>query len=123
MIITVLAVPYFEIKSFFEGREQTRISNAIANHDKAWFISVTDPDLPSLFKDSEDRIAFQFHDIDGTLQSDFYPNMQFFTPEMAKKIVAFITNADSQSGEDILIVNCMAGISRSGAIANFARRI
>lgn len=46
-----------------------------------------------------------------------------FTDELAKEIVDFILNIWDDPEEKVLYINCMAGKSRSGAIATFAAYI
>ena len=47
----------------------------------------------------------------------------FFSDELAREIVDFVLDLYARPEEKVLYVNCMAGKSRSGAIATFAAYI
>lgn len=46
--------------------------------------------------------------------------MQLFADDQADEIIRFLKNCQSRPQQEVLYVNCMAGISRSGAIVRFA---
>jgi predicted protein tyrosine phosphatase len=49
-----------------------------------------------------------------------YPQYILFSEEQAAKVAKFMADRKAEKGDDILVVHCDAGISRSGAIAEFA---
>jgi hypothetical protein len=115
-----------------------------SQHERVWIVSVTNsPDYPTncfegwedgpvpLVEDGEDRIALAFDDIeprrDGENGVELNRDSRFvyFDEPMAKKVCVFIDRAhkDDVARRDLLLVNCHAGVSRSGAIADFARAV
>lgn len=126
-INTTIAVPYDVMRDYLRGNPTNRIASMAQNFDKVWIISITNPQMAArndnvspLISDGKDRIALQFHDVDS-------PDCDWktipFDSEMAEKIVAFIKKAHSNGTNDMLVVNCHAGISRSGAVSYFARHV
>ena len=124
-IKAAIAVPYYVMKEYLTGSWPfNRISTMAQNYDKVWIISITNPtiegredNVPPLVTDGEDRIALQFHDIDSV---DCDHKTIPFDLAMADKIVNFIKKAHQGDSNDLLVVNCHAGISRSGAVSEFA---
>lgn len=128
------------MKQFLEdknGSSLSRLNSLAGFHDRVLIISVTNAakfdswKTPILItEETPERIAFQFDDVEDRFDYDtgtLYERNEddtYFSPEMAKKICEFIrrhqANEDTQ---DLLVVNCQAGISRSGAISNFVREI
>jgi predicted protein tyrosine phosphatase len=51
---------------------------------------------------------------------DKHPDATLFKKSHAKKIIAFIDRAQKKSKDATLVIHCMAGISRSGAVGTFA---
>lgn len=49
-----------------------------------------------------------------------YPNYILFNQDQAMEIVNFINDRQKESGDDMLVCHCDAGISRSGAVGMFA---
>jgi predicted protein tyrosine phosphatase len=126
MIKTVKAISYQDMKDYLDGRSNQ--AKFIADkHDSVWLISITDPNVLPIVKLSPKSLPLQFHDADpGPLPttSQKFRHIQFFDMHQARKIANFIVNAQkSGDSNDILLVNCMAGISRSGAIADTARAL
>lgn len=127
-INATIAVPYFVMKDYLTGSwPHNRISAMSRNFDRLWIISITNPitelredGLFPLFQDAEDRIALQFHDIDS---EDCDAKTIPFNKEMADKVVKFLRMANKGESNDLLVVNCHAGISRSGAVSFFARSV
>jgi protein-tyrosine phosphatase len=59
---------------------------------------------------------------DDQTVSVMFSKEKLFTDEDAEKIVSFISEAHKNlKSNDALLVNCMAGVSRSGAVVDFAR--
>jgi predicted protein tyrosine phosphatase len=92
-------------------------------------ISITDPEEDRLFAEETDRIlTFQFHDVDPawfqgpTWTDEARSKYRWMTPEEAKRCVEFIRRHHAKPEACALYVNCMAGISRSGAVGTFAHR-
>ena len=134
-INSAIAVPYFVMKDYLTGGwKHNRISAMSQNYDRVWIISITNPNMPvansnikptiiePLVQDGEDRIALQFHDIEGN-PDDYNPGTVFFNNDMAKKVVKFLAKANEGDSNDLLVVNCHMGISRSGAVVDFARSV
>ncbi len=124
-ITTCLAVSYATMLRIRNGSFQPH--KAFNNF---WVISVTDPDAPRLFGDSYNILTLQFHDIDpGPLTTDKIQHITqaegkiLFDDVMAKKVIEFVKKASNTSGKGLMLVNCMAGISRSGAIASYVQRV
>lgn len=128
-INATIAVPYAVMKDYLRGNPTNRVASMAQNYDKVWIISITNPwsststdNVPPLFADSEDRIALQFHDIEGEPE-DYDPETVFFNKIMAEKIVRFLRKANEGDSNDLLVINCHMGISRSGAVSFFARSV
>lgn len=128
-ITATIAVPYSVMKDYLRVNPTNRIASMSQNFDNVWLISVTSPispnnieNIPPLVEDGEDRIALQFHDIEGD-PLDYDPDTVFFNKDMAKKIVEFLRLANKGESNDLLVVNCHLGISRSGAVSSFARTV
>jgi predicted protein tyrosine phosphatase len=49
-----------------------------------------------------------------------YPNIPLFKKEQAEDVVKFLNDRKAEQTDDILMVHCDAGISRSGAVAIFS---
>lgn len=124
-----IAVPYSVMKDYLRGNPTNRINSMANRYDKVWIISITNPftststdNLPPLVQDGEDRIALQFHDVEADYE-DYDPGAIPFDRIMADKVVSFLKKANQQDSNDLLVVNCHMGISRSGAISFFARSV
>lgn len=96
------------------------------------FISIADPQIGPLYPgipNTSKFFALQFNDIGPgpedehkTAEELGYAGCTLFTDEMAEEIVQFLLNAHKETSEpELLIVNCMMGVSRSGAVVDFAR--
>ena len=129
-IVTVRALSYSTMAEYLRGANELDPCRALARaHEKVWIVSVTGPRMAPLVIDGADRIALAFDDIEP--QTDRItgvelgrdPSYVYFDEEMAAKICAFVRRAheESPARRDLLLVNCLAGVSRSGAIADFVR--
>ena len=49
-----------------------------------------------------------------------YPDYLLFNKEQAKQVVKFLEDRKKERGGDVLCLHCDAGVSRSGAVAEFA---
>lgn len=129
-ITAALAVPYSVMKDYLHGNPTNRIVAISQNFDRVWIISITNPFIntstnncvPLIHEETEDRIALQFSDLDGN-EEDRHPDSILFNKDMAEKIVGFLKEANSRDSNDLLVVNCHMGISRSGAVSWFARSV
>ena len=124
-----IAVPYEVMEDYLRGNSTNRIATLARHYDHVWLISITnaysfhfDPSRP-LLRDGEDRIALEFDDIDH--QSTAIHTYTPFDKSMALKVASFIKRAHESNpdGQDLLVINCHAGISRSGAVSSFARSV
>ena len=133
MIVATKAIPLHDMTTFVYGSNE-RLKQFAGQFDNVWIISVTDPDVEALFpEDTESAISLKFHDADPDMIPTFLfgleteqEKMKYFDSNQAKKVISFIKHADRSGGrnsKDLLLVNCMAGISRSGAIVHFARNL
>lgn len=131
-IVAVKAVPYYVMKEYLEaGSSLNIISRLLQSYDKLWIISITNHDITPLVRNDEweDRMSLQFDDVtpkvdlvSGDLEFD--SDFVYFNNNMAVEVCKFIREAHWDSpGSDLLVVNCHAGISRSGAVSDFARRV
>lgn len=142
-IVTVRAVPYTVMAGYLRGESPLNpCAVAASSHARVWIISVTNaPQCPlnvfegwsdgpvPLVTDAEDRLALAFDDIEprksatgGELRPEGFT---FFDDAMARRVCDFVARAhgDHPTRRDLLLVNCHAGVSRSGAIADFARTV
>lgn len=133
-IRAVRAVNYGTMKEYLKGNPSCSIAAQAAHHDRVWIISITgfydSLSCPELIRqDKEDRIALQFDDVEDSY--DDYtgitkprdPDFTYFDESMARKVCEFIKRAHESNAEsnDLLVVNCHMGISRSGAVSDFVR--
>lgn len=133
-ITEVRAVPYFVMKDYLDGNPVNSITIASERYDKTWIISVTNADdtkykTPVLIpQDREDAIALAFDDVEPKLHYGWgevcNEKYTYFTNDMARKVVDFVNRAHSNpDSNDLLVVNCHMGVSRSGAISDFVRTV
>ncbi len=145
-ITTVRAVSYSHMAEYLRGDSPARPCAALAaSHGRVWIISVTSsPRCPinafegwndggpaALVEDGDDRIALAFDDIepraDLSTGADLGRDARYvyFDHVMAQKVCRFVRRAhgDAPARRDLLLVNCHAGVSRSGAISDFARTV
>jgi predicted protein tyrosine phosphatase len=143
-IVAVRAVSYEVMQDFLRGNPLNPCAVAAARHGKVWIISVTSAappwdglegapagELPPLVEDAVDRIALVFDDIEPHVDRATGVELGrdegfvYFDEVMAEKVCAFIRRAHEEDAAraDLLLVNCHAGVSRSGAIADFARAV
>ena len=135
-IVTVRAVSYEVMADYLAGNPLNPCALAAASHDRVWIIGVTNaPTCPlnafegweegpvPLVKDADDRLALSFDDIEARDDRPRDPRFVYFDEAMAARVCAFVRRAheDDPAAVDLLLVHCHAGVSRSGAIADFAR--
>ena len=115
MITRVFAKAYYEMRELAENQREYLDKNCV--------ISIIEPGVSVIFKeDTPSRITLSFHDIDPKAFPspadclDYQP----LSESDALRIVEFIKQNHAHHSKQVLYVNCMAGISRSGAVARFA---
>lgn len=90
--------------------------------EKFNIISIIDPDCEFLFEEplKPNIIQLKFSDIEGNEPEGCIgsENWILFNEDHGKKIIEFLDNMDMSKD---LVVHCSAGISRSGAVGDFAR--
>jgi predicted protein tyrosine phosphatase len=144
-LTTVHAVSYDAMAEFLAGANPLgACATLAARHDRVWVVSVTnsarcplncfegwdDGPVP-LVQDGEDRVALAFDDIEPKVDAASGIELGrdgryvYFDEAMARRVCAFVDRAhrDDAASDDLLLVNCHAGVSRSGAIADFARTV
>ena len=121
------AIGYQAAKEFAARDPRSPTVSILSLYDRVWSISITDIDprcVPVYPSDSDDVLRLKFEDIDAddlAAQAILIGGPpRLFTSEMADAVCAFIRRAHASDGRDLLVVNCMAGVSRSGAVATFA---
>lgn len=102
----------------------------VENFKDTIFISVNEPEFPEgepyFKKEHKNVLTLHFHDTDDSFSKEIinmqgdYAISQLFTEEMAQKVINLLQYAKDTNVKSV-IVHCTAGISRSGAIASFAR--
>ena len=89
-------------------------------------VSIIDPEEEPIFAPDTDRIiTVRFHDLDPEwpVNTDLDPKYVFMSAEDAKRIVDHVLKFHDHPAPWAFLVNCMAGISRSGAVATFVQRL
>jgi len=94
----------------------------------AFVISIVDPEHEPIFERDTDRIiTLRFHDLDPQWpvdpERDARPSYVFINEEDAKRIVNHVVKFHEHPEPWEFLVNCMAGISRSGAVGTFVQRM
>lgn len=111
-IRTVRAVPYTTMKQFLNDMDCMPSLEA-EEHEKTYIVSITNPDMmPLVRKNTETSIGLQFDD-DGIS----------FTKKMAIEICQLVKKAMDDPADVYFLVNCQAGISRSGAVSAFVQQL
>ena len=91
------------------------------------FISIVEtPDLRFLQQKSPREITLSFADIDPDdrfFSSSEEEDYVLFDDKHADAIIDFLIDAITEPESEMLFVNCMAGISRSGAVITFVSDI
>lgn len=135
MLVAFKAISYVEAKRFAVSHHLSTTTGLAQNYNRTWIISITEPNeelCPPIYtSEMSDVLPLQFEDIDA---DDWRKHdiefvdlkggpVRLFTTEQAKKVCEFIRRAHAEPGHDLLVVNCYAGVSRSGAIVAFARQV
>ena len=96
------------------------LDSALTNREKLQLKLLSCTDILSL--QFVDCSAIEAHD-ESYVEELEKINSSIFNENHCEQIISFITEANKKSEKEILIVHCMAGISRSGAIGTFANDI
>lgn len=136
MLVAFRAIPYREARLFANRHPSSITLTQSFSYDRTWVVSVTEPRAISygsaIYEAETDNVLpLEFEDIDlddwqsngiAPVTVDGNP-LRVFTAEQAKRVCSFVRRAHAAPGADWLVVNCMAGVSRSGAIVEFARQV
>lgn len=142
-IVTVCAVPYEVMADYLRGDNPLNPCAVAAEaHARVWIISViSSPQCPinvfeawgdgpvPLVERAVDRLPLVFDDIepraDPSGDDVRDPRFVYFDEELALRVCEFVrlAHGDDPARRDLLLINCHAGVSRSGAIADFARAV
>lgn len=116
-INAIKIIPAEEMRSFKETGEFSH-SYLLEHFDGVVVISITDHDVPPIFPEASNTVLpLVFDDGDPERETLLRP----FTRSHAEAILNFLVKHDDRDDNLLLLVNCMAGISRSGAVGSFAR--
>lgn len=124
-IVNALALSYVEMQQFLNNnnRESTNLipPNLLSLNPTYRFISITDPKVPSLFSSNNSLVLqLKFHDIvPENISWTSKSGLVLPNKEHAKQIVEFVQTVNTLSEPVLLLVNCMAGVSRSGAVVTY----
>ncbi len=103
-----------------------------ARHDRipatACVVSIVDPEEEPIFEEDTERIiTVRFHDLDPQWpvdpERDPRPSYVFMSADQARQIVDHLLRFHAHPAPWEFLVNCMAGISRSGAVGTFVQRV
>jgi len=91
-------------------------------------VSIIDPEEEPIFAPDTDRIiTVRFHDLDPQWpvdpERDPRPSYVFMSAEQARQIVDHVLKFHEHPAPWAFLVNCMAGVSRSGAVGTFVQRL
>jgi predicted protein tyrosine phosphatase len=92
--------------------------------DHVRIISITDPEADLIFPaETQNILTFAFDDVEANDMSGITPYYTLFSRADAFRVVQAIQRWHAEDATLSLVVNCMAGISRSAAVCEFARRV
>lgn len=109
---------YIKTANLEEMKAFSKTKGLSENPKIAW-ISILDPNKPEpLFEDSPNKLTEYFYDVPYDLYSSSTKELEYaaITQEQADRIAKFVHD-NSQAG--VFIINCTAGVARSGAIAEY----
>lgn len=125
----IVALSKSLFNKFLEDQKVT--SDNVAQQDKAFFISILNPDddTPSYFSGETDNVKIMtFPDVDREMDVPVFKSnpapddkvemmhLVPFTKDQARELYQFIKK---HKDRDVCIIHCTAGVSRSGAVASF----
>jgi predicted protein tyrosine phosphatase len=135
-IKSVRAVSYRAMERWRDEPHSSPLTSWTLWFDNIWVVHITDVGAQLLFRESDKLISLQFEDIDpnwfgkskGYMEDDdqiasgMFSGERIFSQPDAEKVLDFLKKANLRGDtNDALLVNCMAGVSRSGAVVDFAR--
>ncbi len=126
MLTAAKALSYESMKSLLQNQSELLEKNS--------FISILPPDLQAKEEvkkiwpgDSDRWMSTYFEDVRPehmhlipSLEEELGRRFSLFHDEQADRIIEFLSSCHSRQSNETLFVNCVAGVSRSGAIASFA---
>lgn len=119
-IRTVRAVSLATMREFLRGAPNVAAHEAAA-HDSTYIVSITDPaTFPLIRRPTVNQLQLQFHDVDDHGREEGYV---FFDEAMASDVCALVRRAQEDPADVYFLVNCHAGVSRSGAVSWFVRQV
>lgn len=100
----------------------------IQNFDKIAVVSITDIGMPRIFEKSipGEVCSLVFNDVEPNNIPDFKPSEsqpEFMTDGQAKEVVEFIDYLQGLQEKILLMVNCVYGMCRSGAVVNYTGHV
>lgn len=114
MIHNAVALSYEDMKLF--------IRKGVPDHVR--IISITDPEADLIFpSETQNILTFAFDDVEQNDMSGVSVYYTLFSRADAYRVVQAIQRWHAEDATLSLVVNCMAGISRSAAVCEFARRV
>ena len=119
MITTVTVLSY---EGMLERAKHYRIPANV------FVVSIVDPEEAPIFAADTDRIiTLRFHDLDPEWpvdpERDPRPSYVFMSEDHARRIVDHVLKFREHPERWELLVNCMQGVSRSGAVGTFVQRV
>lgn len=91
--------------------------------DRFYIISIYGDGMKPFDIHSQDFLQLNFDDIEEKEYSSIkekYPELVLFNEGHAKQIMDFLIKIRKEHKKKLLLINCYAGISRSGAVGKFA---
>ena len=127
-LVTFKALSYVEMKKYARNDPDSEVGYLQDRHDYTRIISILDIDHfePIFDRDKEDVVTFRFEDIDADQWKKAKIETEghaIFSPVQADMMTDFIHTWHELPGQGLLLVNCIAGVSRSGAVVTFAQQV
>jgi predicted protein tyrosine phosphatase len=134
MIVDARAINYNEMVNLVTGKpinlpcELNSPETEVQPFDKIAIVSITDIGMQRIFEQSiADKVcSLVFNDVEPKDIPNFTPSEsepEFMTDKQAQEIVEFIDHMHSLSEKILLMVNCVHGMCRSGAVVNYVGHI
>jgi len=89
------------------------------NCNRLAIISIFNSDSISPFEQKQEILALAFDDVTHNESTQF----TFMSNTQATEIVDFVNKSHNSPDSVVLLIHCDKGISRSGAVGEFARRV
>ncbi len=122
-IVAVKAISHKEMSDYLD--DMPGITRSFVKGRNVWIVSIVNPDMDSLVEGQDNVLSLKFWDTDPTTNglTALPDDPMFFNNTQADQVVAFLNTVHTSPTDDVLLINCMAGVSRSGAVADFARTL